>query len=107
MRAVIFDVENSSRAEYVDRLLTYLDLRQCDGQTRLVAIGNWTVESGTFANNAQSFYFDKTTPPRNQHTFTNLDAGEYWIVAKMTWVRPHNRDWNTKMPAAHCQFTAG
>src|SRR5262249_50437628 len=43
MRAVIFDVENSSRAEHVDRVLRHLGLRERDRGTRLLAIGNWAV----------------------------------------------------------------
>jgi len=45
MRAVIFDVENSSRAEHVDRVVTHLGLHRRDGETRLFAIGNWAVVS--------------------------------------------------------------
>jgi hypothetical protein len=43
MRAVIFDVENSSRAEHVGRVLAHLGLERPDGNTRLLAIGNWGV----------------------------------------------------------------
>ena len=42
-RAIFFDVENSSRAEHVDRVLTHLGLRERDRGTRLLAIGNWAV----------------------------------------------------------------
>jgi len=45
MRAIIFDVENSSRAEHVEQVLTHLRLREHDSRTRLLAIGNWTVVS--------------------------------------------------------------
>ena len=43
MRAVIFDVENSSRAEHVARVLTHLGLGARDRGTRVMAIGNWGV----------------------------------------------------------------
>jgi hypothetical protein len=43
MRAVIFDVENSSRAEHVGRILEYLGLATRDRETSLLAIGNWSV----------------------------------------------------------------
>ena len=43
MRAVIFDVENSSRVEHITRLLEYLGLAALDGSTDLLAVGNWVV----------------------------------------------------------------
>jgi hypothetical protein len=43
MRAVIFDVENSSRVEHVGRILEHLGLDRADGRTRILAIGNWGV----------------------------------------------------------------
>src|SRR6186997_3299242 len=44
MRAIIFDVENSSRTEHVERVLRHLRLGDADGAgTRLFAIGNWAV----------------------------------------------------------------
>src|SRR5207253_917942 len=42
-RAVIFDVENSSRLEHVARMLEHLGLGTLDHQTRLMAVGNWGV----------------------------------------------------------------
>ena len=42
-RAVIFDVENSSRAEHVSRMLEHLELGALDRNTRLSAVGNWGV----------------------------------------------------------------
>ena len=43
MRAVIFDVENSSRVEHIARMLEHLGLGTLDRQTRLMAVGNWGV----------------------------------------------------------------
>jgi hypothetical protein len=43
MRAVIFDVENSSRAEHVRRVLEHLGLGERERRTHLMAIGNWGV----------------------------------------------------------------
>ena len=43
MRAVIFDVENSSRVEHIARMLEHLELGTLDRQTRLLAVGNWGV----------------------------------------------------------------
>ena len=40
---VIFDVENSSRVEYITRLLEHLGLTALDGRTDILAVGNWTV----------------------------------------------------------------
>jgi hypothetical protein len=40
---VIFDVENSSRAEHVSRMLEHLGLGALDRNTRLSAVGNWGV----------------------------------------------------------------
>jgi hypothetical protein len=40
---VIFDVENSSRVEYINRLLEHLGLTKIDGSTLIVAVGNWAV----------------------------------------------------------------
>ena len=84
MRAVIFDVENSSRAEYVDRLLTYLDLRQCDGQTRLIAIGNWTVVSHETARLLAAFGADliHSAPAFGVKDWTDLRIG----VAAGVWL---------------------
>jgi len=42
-RAVIFDVENSSRVEHIARMLEHLELGTLDRQTRLMAVGNWGV----------------------------------------------------------------
>src|SRR5262249_56979872 len=42
-RAVFFDVENSSRAEHVGRLLDRLELDRVARATELVAVGNWRV----------------------------------------------------------------
>ena len=42
-RAVIFDVENSSRAEHVSRMLEHLELGALDRNTRLSSVGNWGV----------------------------------------------------------------
>ncbi len=42
-RAVIFDVENSSRVEHIARMLEHLGLGTLDRQTRLMAVGNWGV----------------------------------------------------------------
>ena len=42
-RAVIFDVENSSRVEHIARMLEHLGLGTLDPQTRLMAVGNWGV----------------------------------------------------------------
>jgi hypothetical protein len=42
-RLVIFDVENSSRVEYITRLLDHLGLATPDGRTKVLAVGNWTV----------------------------------------------------------------
>ena len=43
MRAVIFDVENSSRVEHIARMLEHLGLGTLDRQTRLMGVGNWGV----------------------------------------------------------------
>ena len=42
-RAVFFDVENSSRAEHVSRMLQHLELGELGRETQLVAVGNWRV----------------------------------------------------------------
>jgi len=42
-RAVIFDVENSSRVEHVTRMLEHLELGKLDRATRVMAVGNWGV----------------------------------------------------------------
>jgi len=42
-RAVIFDVENSSRVEHIARMLEHLGLGTLDRQTRLMAVCNWGV----------------------------------------------------------------
>ncbi len=42
-RAVIFDVENSSRVEHIARMLEHLGLGTLDRLTRLMAVGNWGV----------------------------------------------------------------
>ena len=42
-RAIFFDVENSSRAEHVERVLAHLDLDRQARTTDLCAVGNWRV----------------------------------------------------------------
>ena len=42
-RGVFFDVENTSRAEHVDRVLAHLALDRIGVATDLVAVGNWRV----------------------------------------------------------------
>jgi hypothetical protein len=42
-RAVIFDVENSSRVEHITRMLEHLELGKLDRSTRVMAVGNWGV----------------------------------------------------------------
>jgi hypothetical protein len=42
-RAVIFDVENSSRVEHITRMLEHLELGKLDRETRVMAVGNWGV----------------------------------------------------------------
>jgi hypothetical protein len=42
-RIVFFDVENSSRAEHVGRVLAELGLDSGIGSTRIIAMGNWRV----------------------------------------------------------------
>ena len=42
-RAVFFDVENTSRAEHIGRVLAHLELDWMHQATELVAVGNWRV----------------------------------------------------------------
>src|SRR5206468_2676219 len=42
-RAVFFDVENTSRAEHITRVLAHLELDCMHHATELVAVGNWRV----------------------------------------------------------------
>jgi len=42
-RIVFFDVENSSRAEHVGRVIEYLGLAPRSENTKIVAMGNWRV----------------------------------------------------------------
>jgi len=42
-RGVFFDVENTSRAEHIERVLEYLGLDWVGQATELVAVGNWRV----------------------------------------------------------------
>jgi hypothetical protein len=42
-RAIFFDVENSSRADHVARILTHLEVDRTTRVTELVAVGNWRV----------------------------------------------------------------
>jgi len=42
-RAVFFDVENTSRAEHIARVLAHLELDWLHHATELVAVGNWRV----------------------------------------------------------------
>jgi len=42
-RAVFFDVENTSRAEHITRVLAHLELDWMHHATELVAVGNWRV----------------------------------------------------------------
>ena len=42
-RVIFFDVENTSRAEHIERVLTHLGLDWSARATELVAVGNWRV----------------------------------------------------------------
>ena len=42
-RVIFFDVENTSRAEHIERVLTHLGLDWSTRATELVAVGNWRV----------------------------------------------------------------
>lgn len=42
-RAIFFDVENSSRADHVDRVLAHLAVDRASRRTELFAVGNWKV----------------------------------------------------------------
>jgi hypothetical protein len=42
-RAVFFDVENSSKAEHVSRVLAYLRIDRATRLTDIIAVGNWRV----------------------------------------------------------------
>ena len=42
-RAIFFDVENSSRADHVARVLAHLDIDRMTRTTDLCAVGNWRV----------------------------------------------------------------
>ncbi|MBI3635428.1 MAG: hypothetical protein HY216_04285 [Candidatus Rokubacteria bacterium] len=42
-RAIFFDVENTSRAEHIARVLEYLAVDRIGSRTELVAVGNWRV----------------------------------------------------------------
>lgn len=42
-RAIFFDVENSSRADHVDRVLAHLAVNRASRRTELIAVGNWKV----------------------------------------------------------------
>lgn len=44
-RAIFFDVENTSRAQHVDRLLRLLGMERAAHSTEFLAIGNWRVIS--------------------------------------------------------------
>jgi hypothetical protein len=44
-RVVFFDVENTSRAQHIERVLRHLALAGVDGRADLVAVGNWRVIS--------------------------------------------------------------
>lgn len=84
MRAIIFDVENSSRAEHVERVLTHLRLREHDGRTRLFAIGNWAVVSQETARLLGSLGAEliHSAPPFGVKDWTDLRIG----VAAGVWL---------------------
>ncbi|MGH7319871.1 MAG: hypothetical protein ACRELA_09660, partial [Candidatus Rokuibacteriota bacterium] len=42
-RAIFFDVENTSRAEHVSRVIDHLAVDRLDRRTDCVAVGNWRV----------------------------------------------------------------
>jgi hypothetical protein len=42
-RAIFFDVENTSRAEHISRVLTHLAVDRADRRTEFFAVGNWRV----------------------------------------------------------------
>jgi len=42
-RAIFFDVENSSKAEHVSRVLAYLRVDRTARSTDIIAVGNWRV----------------------------------------------------------------
>jgi hypothetical protein len=42
-RAIFFDVENSSKAEHVSRVLAYLSVDRASRLTDIIAVGNWRV----------------------------------------------------------------
>lgn len=59
------------------------------------------LDSGAFPDDKQSFGWH---PQRYFHLGAELNGlpMEYWLTAKLTWVRGGRPDWNYKLPLAHC-----
>ena len=70
-----------------------------------VAARRKTVQSQEFPNDQLSYHWGSDAG--NRWTW-QVDAGEYWLVAKLTWARlDQRRDWNYKLPVAHCALQIG
>ena len=60
-----------------------------------------TYQSPTFPNTASNYAF---LPKYNKQQWVVGPASDegWWLIAKMTWVRAGQRDWNYKLPVARC-----
>jgi hypothetical protein len=64
-----------------------------------VAYKRKTQQSDAFPNDGRDFFFPAG---KTWKDLVGTDAG-YTLVAKVTWVRNHRRDWNKKYTWTYCQ----
>ena len=68
-----------------------------------VAVVQKTKESGRFANDERSYYWNQNNGAFHKFTGLSAASGPYKLVVKMTWDRSGGRsDWNHKVDVAYC-----
>ena len=58
-----------------------------------------TFQSSTVPNDSKNYFWANNF--QQWQVGPASDEG-WWLIAKMTWVRPGARDWNYKLPVARC-----
>lgn len=61
-----------------------------------------TKQSGKFPNDGRNYWWGAKQGATQTWT---VGPGSWWMVAKLTWVRPRNKDWNYKLPVAKCSWS--
>lgn len=91
--------KSSVEAFKIEWQLFTVDPRSAGARPRL----RHTIYHSKFGDTRSSIYWDIYTRESTWFQWNDLNANnEYWLVAKMIWVRNNRRDWKYSLPVAYC-----